>query len=77
MFTINRASLISRLYFENPEKTCVTREHNNVTQQDLPAALAAVPWLLACSGLRGEDRARQGKNDVHFACRARAASTTF
>ncbi|WP_036043377.1 hypothetical protein [Leptospira alstonii] len=23
------------------------------------------------SGLRGKDRARQGKNDVHFACRAR------
>lgn len=31
----------------------------------------------ACSGLRHKDRARQGKNDVHFACRARVAPTTF
>ena len=27
--------------------------------------------------LRHEDRARQGKNDVHFACQARVAPGTF
>ena len=27
----------------------------NCRQQNLPAALAAVPWLLACSALRAKD----------------------
>jgi len=26
-----------------------------IAQQNLPAALAAVPWLLACSALRAKD----------------------
>ena len=32
--------------------TCLKR---NSAQQNLPAALAAVPWLLACSALRAKD----------------------
>jgi len=30
-----------------------SRRRANVTQQNLPAALAAVPWLLACSASGG------------------------
>jgi len=38
-------------------------------QQNLPAALAAVPWLLACSGLRGKDRGRRASGTLAFARR--------
>jgi len=43
--------------------------HKNGVQQILHAALAAVPWLLACSGLRGKDRGQRasGTLDLPFA----------
>ena len=33
----------------------LNRDPGYFTQQNLPAALAAVPWLLACSALRAQD----------------------
>ena len=36
-------------------------------QQNLPAALAAVPWLLACSALRARDALRPAKRELGFA----------
>jgi hypothetical protein len=38
---------------------------------------AAVPWLLACSGLRGKDRGRRAHREVCFRASPRAATTTF
>jgi len=43
-------------------------------QQILHAALAAVPWLLACSGLRGEDRGRRTSGTLVL-CAATSRST--
>ncbi len=36
-------------------------------QQNLPAALPAVPWLLGCSALRAEDALRPAKRELGFA----------
>ena len=36
-------------------------------QQNLPAALPAVPWLLGCSALRARDALRPAKRELGFA----------
>jgi len=57
----------------------------HIAQQILHAALAAVPWLLACSGLRGKDRGRRtsgtlvlcaatSRSDHNLACGEDASS---
>jgi hypothetical protein len=42
-----------------------------IAQQNLPAALSAVPWLLACSGLRGKDRGRRASGTLVLCFAAR------
>jgi len=39
----------------------------NGRQQKIPAALAAVPRLLACSALRAKDPLRPAKRELRFA----------
>jgi len=45
----------------------VTVDAKNGAQQKIPAALAAVPWLLACPALRAIDALRPAKRELDFA----------
>ena len=57
-----------RFFDEGAIKLCSKAISNcDVRQQNLPAALAAVPSLLACSALRAKDALRPAKRELGFA----------